>query len=588
VIQEATRLSQMGQEMGHELRRARRELASLDHVIVELSDGFKELSLYLATLGSKSAHPIAWRATMDALAEQNRQANALRTSSPTRTPGQILQDMESAAALRSRQKELERNCEAIGAAHTQLLELLSGPELSQMAAWLPEARQISRQAAVYPAENWSRGDAVAGLSDELTALEEAAGRLELADPAAPIPEEEVAPRLEAARLLIGNYQKMHRRVAHIRLRLGDLQASEQSTQQELENARSALVQIGFIVHSNEFLSSAALQEHERLTKDVQNSLDELAQRQRGSVEKKARQAASLIDRAGQAVNTWLERLSRDTQELAHELSAMLKELDEIAVLDEKPVTEARRLLTDAALFAPTSKMRLSLNDLIPELKRRSDHWQACMATLRALGDFKPLIETHKEAVYQRQKAHQALSEAAGSRQKKRGWPPTSVTFEAEHEELDKIDQQWQTLKEGQSRALARVAQLSNLGARYQALSERIAQAVERRNREQAEAEELEGQVNDSAEMWQNLLVEYQGNPQASGEIRQLLEAINHELAQIRRNYGERNADYPQTMDALKALIKRLRYFQVELDEQSALDASGRVHRRRESQRGERF
>ena len=133
-----------------------------------------------------------------------------------------------------------------------------------------------------------------------------------------------------------------------------------------------------------------------------------------------------------------------------------------------------------------------------------------------------------------------------------------------------------------------MAQLSNLGARYQALGERIAQAGERLAREQAEAEELEGQVNESAQMWQNLLLEYQSNPQASQEIQELLEAINHELAQIRRNYSQGSADYAQTLGALKSLIKRLRYYQVELDEQSALDASGRVHRRRESQRGERF
>jgi len=45
---------------------------------------------------------------------------------------------------------------------------------------------------------------------------------------------------------------------------------------------------------------------------------------------------------------------------------------------------------------------------------------------------------------------------------------------------------------------------------------------------------------------------------------------------------------PQTLGALKSLLKRLRYYQVALDEESALDASGNVHRRRESSRGERF
>jgi DNA repair exonuclease SbcCD ATPase subunit len=588
VIQESTRQSQLGQEMGHELRRARRELASLESVLVELSEGFKALSLHLATLGAKSTHPVAWKTTMDALADLNRQANGLRCAARTRTPPQIIQDMEIAATIRSRQKALERTCDEIELAHTELLALLSGPELSQHEAWLTEARQVSRQAQVYPAENWSRGDAIASLAEELNALEAQAGQLPLANPSQAIPEDQVIDQLEAARQLVETSQRLKRRVANIHNRLEGLQESEKAAQQALESARSVLVQIGFIVRSNEFLSSAVLNEHERLSKEMQNLLDELAQRQRGSVDKKARQATALIDRTEQSVNAWLDRLGRDSQELTQELTATLKELDEIAALDDKPVAEARRLLTSGPLLTPAAKMRLPLDELLPEMKRRSDHWQACMAALNALGDFKPLIETHKEASFQRDKARKALSEATSGMRQKRAWPPTAVTLEVEREEFEKTEQQWQALREGQSRAIARVAQLSNLGARYQALVERIAQASERAAREQAEAEEQEALVNEAAQQWQNLLVEYQSNPQASQEIRELLDAIHHELAQIRRNYNQGSADYTQTLQALKGLIKRLRYYQAALDEENALDASGRVHRRRDSQRGERF
>ena len=588
VTQEANRLSQVGQEMGHELRRARRDLASLESVMTELAEGFKALSLNLATLGAKSTHPIAWQATMDALADLNRQANGLRSTQRTRTPPQIIQDMETAASIRSRQKTLERACGEIEIAHTELLTLLSGPEMGQLEAWLPEARQVSRQAQAFPAENWSRGDGLPGLGEELNALEAAAEQIALFKPSQAIPEDQVIQHLGAARGLAETSQKMRRRVANIQSRLENLQESENAARQALESARTVLVQIGFIIHSNEFLSSAALNEQERLSKEMQTLLDELLQRQRGSVEKKARQAAMLIDRAEQAVNHWLDRLGRDTQEISHELTATLKELDEIAALDEKPVIEARRLLTGGPLLTPAAKMRLPLDELLPELKRRSDHWQACMAALHALGDFKPLIETHREASFQRDKARKALGEAASGMRQKRAWPPTAVTLDAEREELEKIDQQWQALKEGQSRALARVAQLSNLGARYQALSERVAQAGERAAREQAEAEEQEAQVNEAAQQWQNLLYDYQSNPQASQEIKELLQAINHELAQIRRNYSQGSADYNQTLGALKGLLKRLRYYQVELDEESALDSSGNVHRRRESRRGERF
>jgi hypothetical protein len=588
VIQESTRQSQLGQEMGHELRRARRELASLDGVLAELSEGFKTLSLHLATLGAKPIHPIAWKETMDVLAELNRQANGLRAANRNRTPRQIIQDMEAAATIRSRQLALARAVDEIEIAHTELIALLSGPELSQLDGWLSEARQIGRQAQTYPAENWSRGDAAANLVVELNALEAQAAQLSLNNPGEAIPEGQMAQRLEATRQMVETSRQLKRRVANIRNRLEDLHESEKNALQALENARSVMVQIGFIVRSNEFLSSAALYEYERLTKDIQSLLDDLGQRQRGSVEKKARQVSSLIGRIEQGVNAWMDRLGRDIQELTQEMTAMLKQLDEIAALDEKPVDEARSLLTSGPYLTQAAKMRLPLDALLPELKRRSDHWQACIAALHALSDFKPLIETHKETSFQRDKTLKALSEATSTKRQKRAWPPTTVTLEEERQELEKIEEQWQALQQGRSRAIARVAQLSNLGARYQALGERIAQAGERAAREQAAADEQEAQVNEAVQQWQNLLVEYQSNPQATQEIQDLLDAIHRELAQIHRNYNQGNANYAQTMDALRALLKRLRYYQVELDEQSALDSSGRVHRRRDSQRGERF
>jgi DNA repair exonuclease SbcCD ATPase subunit len=588
VTQEAARLTQLGQEMGHELRRARRELASLEVVQGELADGCKTLSLQLATLAAKATHPIAWGETMNQLADLNRQANGLASAQSTRPPGQIIQDMETAAGLRSRLKELERSCDSLTVAHTELLALLAAPELGQLETWLSEARGTGRQIQVYAAENWTRSDAIADLPQELNRLEAKAGELALSRPAEAIPEEQVFQRLQAARQLTDDSQRLRRRVGNLRRRLEDLQQSEKTAQVALESARSTLVQIGFVVRSNEFLSSTAAQEHERLSKELQNLLDELAQRQRGSVEKKARQTSSLVERLGQSASSWLERLDRDTHELTQELSATLKQLDEIATLDDKAVAEARRLLSSGPLVAPAGNLRRSLDELLPELKRHSDHWQACLAALHALGDFKPLIETYKEAGFQRDKTRQALGEAASAIRQKRPWPPASVTFEAEQQELDRLEEQWQALRQGQSRAIARVAQLSSLGARYQALGERVAQAGERLSREQAEAGEQETQINDALQQWQSLQYEYQANPQATQEIKELLQAVDRELAQIRRSYSQGGADYHQTLGALKSLLKRLRYYQVALDDESALDASGVVHRRRESQRGERF
>ncbi len=587
VIGEAERLTRLAHEMGSNLKRARREISALEATLSELPEGFKQLSMQMAMLGARSPHPVVWRRSLDVLSDLNRQAASLQPANQPRSPEKVSEDLQIVAALRASQKELVRHCQQIEQAHTQWVAMLTAPDFGGLQTWLEGAKQLAEEIQGFAAENWSRAEAIESLPAEIEALEREYERLDIHRPSEPVPEDQVLQRLEDTRQLNQVYQKLRRRVEQARTRLNALIESEKNAREQLENVRAALGQIEFIARSNEFLSNIAAQEIERQSREVLRLIGELDKREHGAVERKARQAASLVERSELMANRWLDQLIAEIQQQTRQLTAMLGELDQIADLEERAVGEARRVLSSSAgatYLSHRMKSSFSLQELPAELKRHSDFWHSCNAAIRSLEDFRPLIETYREAQYQLEKARQNLKDATTYLQRKRSWPPTSVSFVSEMQELEKIEAQWQELRASRGKAIARVAQLGNLSARSQALVERVAQIVERAAHEQGEAEELEAQIEELAQLWQNLLYEYGEKEPASQEIRGLLETTRRELAQLRRAYLHGSADYAQTLQAMKALHKRLRYYQVALDEESALDVQGNVHRRRESRR----
>jgi chromosome segregation ATPase len=591
VVEEAGRLAQTGQETASQIKRARRELAALEVQLQELPASFKELSLQLATLGAKSVHPVVWSHSTDTLGALNRQANGLGKTSGRgarrRTAEQISQDLQSAAQISVQQKELARHITQVEQAHQDLRDLLAAPQLSRLADWLPEARRLASSVQAYAAENWSRSDGVDTLVGEFDAFDEAAQALVLGDAAHPIGEDQVVARLEETRDLADRYQKLARRVEHIQARLVDLQQSETAAQAQLDGAQTALRQIEFMVNSNEFLSSVAAQELSRQIKEIGALSNDLAQRQSGNVEKKSRQAAALAARIEQTANHWLDQLNQDIEDLVEHLSAMLKALDDIAPLEEPAVNETRRLLASGQTFNASGysgKARFRLEELPAEFKRRSDCWQACFASLNALGDVRPLLDTFEQANYNRGQARKAFSDTVTQMRQKQAWPPSTVNLDSERQELDGLEVKWQDLGEKPARAIPLAAQLANLAARYQALAEKIGMTAGRAAQEQTEVGTLEVEINDMAQLWQNLLYEHSANPEAGQEIQELLDAVNHELAQIRRKYVQGSMNYEQVLQAMRKLHKQVRYYQVALDDQSALDMSGNISRKRESRR----
>jgi DNA repair exonuclease SbcCD ATPase subunit len=591
VAQEATRIAQIAQEAGNQLKRARREVEILDSLVDGLSAGFKKLSLQLTTLGAKSIHPVVCSQSRETLNDLNRQTDQLAAAvapgvgQKKRTPEEVSQDLALATQLNSQQKNLARHCSHIEESHQELLDLLASPELSQLGVWLQDARRLVKQVSSYAPENWGRADAIAELPSEVETLAGAAGRLVLSDQSEPIPEEGLDARLEETRQLAETFQKLQKRVENVKSRLAGMKSVEELTQGRLESAQSTLNQIASIFRNNQFLTEVAGQEVNRLLDQIQKSLDELAQFQRGAVEKKARQTAALVAKVEQSANQWLDRLNQQIRVVVRDLSASLAELDAIAPLDEAPLEQARRLVSSSlspGVEEHPGRARFGLNEAIDELGKRSDYWQTCAAATQALQDVRDSIfPEYQEASRLREQVQTALKGATTRARRMRGaWPPSVTTSDAEIQELEKVEEQWKALKGSRARVDKLAAQLGKLSARYQNLSERIDQNAGRVAQEQLQVERLELEIHDMAQYWENLMNVYRENPVVAQEISDLLDSIDREQSDIRQEYKQRDMTYDQVLQDLKSLHNRVRHFQAALDEERALEYGGAIRSRR--------
>ncbi|MBN1145654.1 MAG: hypothetical protein JXA78_00250 [Anaerolineales bacterium] len=584
VAQEAKRITQVAQEVSAQLKRARRELAALEGVLDEIAEGFEKLPLRFAVLRAKSIHPIEWTHSFDRLAALNRQAGALVQGKRTRTPEQVQQELETVAALRTGLRELSLHYEQVETAHTRLLALLEGPDFKQLGDWLPQARRLVEQAQAYTSENWPRKQAIAELPGKIEAMEKIYQRLAPANRAQPIGETEIVQRLDEAQKLSQDFQEAKTHLEQVQARLAEIQSAEKQAREKLETAQATLNQLAFIIRSNTFLAEIAASEANRLQNELQGLLGELGQRQRGSIEKKASQVEALVARIEQAANQWLSQLGQENQAAVKDLSAILADLDSIASLDEPAIAQAQRLLGSsqaADLGKARGKARAQLGELVQEFKSHSDFWQASAAAIHALQDVQgPVLDSYEQAYASREQSVELLTEVVSRLRQLRGWPPTSVSMQAEQSELEQIDAQWEALKARPVKALSLVQQLGNLSTRYQALGGKIVQSAERADRELDEIARMEEQIGELAQSWQGLLYELRDNPLASQEINKLLKSIERELGQIERDYKKGARDYNQVLQEMNAVYRNTRHFKVALDENRSIDAEGRVKTRR--------
>jgi chromosome segregation ATPase len=413
------------------------------------------------------------------------------------------------------------------------------------------------------------------LPTELNNLSQSLRKL-VGDPKTPILEAELRQRLDETRQLSSRVQELRARVNNIQNRLEQIQQTERTAEQNLESARAALAQFSLLARSNTFLAGLATQELSRSQRQIDQLTAELTQRERGPLDKKARTIATQLDRILQNGNLWVARLSKEIEAQKLALTEKLNALQAIADLDDPIVADIQRL--QAAIGqSPVIGQEYPLDELLLELKRRSDLWQTCMAAIRALEDVEsPVLDSYHEAAQYKQYARELFENIPSAMREQRSWPPTSLSINSELAEFEKIESQWNSLKGHKIKAITLVAQLGGLSARYQTVAEKTRQIAERIVQEQERVEALEAELDRLSQLWQVQWQAYQSNQPASEELRKLLDQLDNDRELLIRQCRQGSRNFQQAIQALEALQRRTRMAQIAIDSNHVIDINGRV------------
>ncbi len=580
VAEQAAHTQQSIDALDRQLQQARQGQAALETALPELHDNLKAVSAQFSALGTSPIHPVVWELSSPRLTRLSQQVSAIGSLRKPRRPQQVEKDLQTTHQLNDECLQLAQYCQQIAQQHAQLLDLLASPEINQGLSWYREAEKLMAQVRAYHPENWPGTDRVDQLPGELASLKDGLENLAGVPASRPLPESQVELSLEDVRYLKENQQLLRQRLANVQNRLSEIQLLEGHTAEQLNRAQVTLNLLESLGRSNRFVQGVAARDVQRQQFSLQALQDELEHSERSTVDKKSRQVKAFTQQVEEQSNQWLDQLRQDTRVKTTALAASLSTLEQVARLDDPAVAEARRLVASGPSFDSAVKGQKSVYGLEQvglELKRQCEYWEKCEAAQKALADVeKPVLEISRQVSGHRQKAQKQMDTALGLLRKPAGWLPVNLSLDAERRELDALEKQWQASHEEQTSAIQLVARLGGLSSRYQVLAEKIERATERTAREQADFENLDAEIEEQAERWRKLRGEYRDNPQASQEIRELLDSVEQETGRLKEQTRQGALSPEQAQQSLKKLSRRLRLAQVAVDDQHAVDINGRV------------
>lgn len=578
VIAEATRVQVNAQEMNAALAFGRKEISTLVNVLVELKVGMKELSQVYARLASAEIHPIHWVESQQKLVDLSQKVNQLAPPEQPRKVDEIKSELETVNDLNQQRSDLMNHCQEIASQHTDLLAIFRSPEIRHSGEWFKDAHQLAQRVNVYAPENWPQADALASFDQDISTTENDLQRLIHLNPEKPVPEGELSAYLAEVRGLEGALHALRRRARGIENRLTEIQAIESSTREAIKAVEAHLTQITYLVNSNTYLNEAAGRQLSRFEDQLGGLINELSQKQQGSIEKKAGRVNAFAAKVEESTRKWLTQLTSEVMDGKSSLTTTINELDNIASLDEKPLYDARVLLSSMPVYNELdSKSIPSLNDLIRELKLRSDYWQELSAVQNALYDIvSPVLESFDQADQSRTYVLEQFDDLDNWLKKSSDWPPTTVKLDQEDLELKNLEAQWKSVKGAPTKAITLVQKLSTLGGKYQMLTEKIYHAGERVADQQGQVDELEKDLDLFETNWQAQKKAYQSSPTAQKEIDGLLSNADREYEMIKREYKAGKKNYDDVIGALKNLHRQMRLAQISIDDTHVIDMNGRA------------
>lgn len=580
LVAEGRRVERAASDLEGQVRQAGQALAALESGANALRGRVQNLSVEFASQGAHLLRPVAWGRSGAMLTNVTRQVKELASGRRLLSPEQVAQEYSRLQRLETQVAELEVACQTVAGQHAELANLLNDPLLADWREWLTGVDRAMERMLAYSPENWPRQDNVVDLPGDLESLALRLESLAGSDRSLAVEEAELAQVLAETQQMLQAYHLLRERANAVQAHFLEMESDEKRVLEQLEHTRRLWQQLAILAKSSSSLAQIMGNEAGRVRSDLETAANAINQRERGMLEKKLRQAETLIGRVDSAAGGWLARLSAGIEEHNRAISAAIAALDGIAQLDEPALSNARRLLGEGPSFAGRpSGAGAGLEALFPEIKRRCDYGERLAAGRQELEDIAgQVIANHTAANQNRQSAKAHFEEVSDLIRRSRGWPPISISFQAERQELANLEQQWDGLKQQRLRGIPLAAQLGNLSARYQALVERTQQALERATEDQIQVTDLENDYGERVQRWQTLARTYSANELTQREIQDLLANSERDMNSIRQACRQGTRNYIQTLQGLRNLVRNIDIAIVAVDESHSLNINGQVTR----------
>jgi chromosome segregation ATPase len=589
---------------------------ALSEVLSKLPDDFRHLAEGVAALESAPKHPVAWDTTRGPLAGLRTQIERIGDVKKKRTLEQLEKDRSSAEKLVQKVKDLTAHVTEVKLEHEEFLKILEQPDIAEGVEWSRGAQKLAAQVSNYHPDNWSAEHGVTGLKDELKALDESHQKLAWDSETTPVRESDLPGLLEETRKLEKMHAGLRPKVASIQARLTQVQEAERETRDRLNRAKALLNQAVPLLGANPLLTPNAVKEAEQLRGEIEPMAAEIDTPDQGMVDKKKQKSMAFLQKTNQAGGRWLGILETDLETKKDNLAKKVERLNIVALLEEPALEEAGALIGEVkkgrpavpgegsqaggetwvkpgeekglmGVFRRRGKQEIpsagaergaegvTLAEAVSQLKQKNEEWQRCVSLLRALEDIeKPLLERYAKAIEQREAARQLTAKAVELIPDGKNWPPTQQTVSLERQQLEQIEQRWERLHQTPNRAIQVVSTLGALSEEYQGLANRVRQIVERAQQEQTRFVELESRLEESKHLWNQTLVEQEGNRAAQDDIRDMLAQADNELGSIRQRYEGGALPYNQAFQVLRGLCQKVDGALIPLDSQWEVDING--------------
>jgi hypothetical protein len=239
----------------------------------------------------------------------------------------------------------------------------------------------------------------------------------------------------------------------------------------------------------------------------------------------------------------------------------------MADLDEPEIERVEKILNEDARASVSSQppTQLSLEEIIPNMKRRSDVWQQGNITLKLIEEKieAPLNAAYSQTSGLRKQVRSLLTQADRLISRERTWPPSSLEIHSEHTEFEQLELAWDQLPEQPGAVIWVVRRYDELSGGYRSLADRLRQMLKWAESEHDRVQSFESQIDRDLKAWRDLERKYSGERMVTSRIRKLREDALTQRDRIYRRWRlsvedtPRQPAYEQALEALQTLAREL-------------------------------